>query len=57
MDSSSKTTSPADFVGHEYVMAVPMPRYRFGYRSYMGDIVELQDGRLLMAYKATTHTG
>lgn len=41
----------------ERVHAVPMPRSHFGYRSSVGDIVELQDGRLLMAYRASTHTG
>lgn len=41
----------------ERTQAVPMPRYHFGYRSRLGDIVELRDGRLLMAYKASTHSG
>ena len=57
MDSSSKRSSsqiPADV---ERVWAVPMPRSHYGYRSRLGDIVELGDGRLLMAYKASTHSG
>ena len=40
----------------ERIEAVPLPRRHFGYRSWPGDIVELTDGRLLMAYKASTHT-
>ena len=38
-------------------LAVPLPVGQYGYRSWPGDIIELNDGRLLMAYKASTHTG
>ena len=38
-------------------LAVPLPVRQYGYRSWPGDIVELGDSRLLMAYKASTHTG
>ncbi len=34
------------------VIAVPLPRGQYGYRGSMGDIVELRDGVLLMAYTA-----
>lgn len=40
----------------ERVLAVPMPLNRYGYRSYVGDILEQQDGTLLMAYRASEHS-
>lgn len=36
----------------ERIHAVPMEKRQYGYRSWPGDIEELQDGRLLMAYKS-----
>ncbi|MFH1569191.1 MAG: sialidase family protein, partial [Gemmatimonadota bacterium] len=41
----------------ERCLAVPLPVRQYGYRSWPGDIVELADGRLLMAYKASSSTG
>jgi len=36
----------------ERIHAVPMEKRQYGYRGWPGDIVELGDGRLLMAYRS-----
>ena len=48
------TQSPT--LNFDRTLAVPMPYFHYGYRSRPGDIVELGDGRLLMAYKASEHS-
>ncbi len=57
MNPPSQSPAASAVLDVERVRAVPMPRSHFGYRSRLGDIVELQDGRLLMAYKASAHSG
>ncbi len=50
-DSARGTDSTDDLPLFEQIHAVPMAKGKYGYRSWPGDIVELKDGRLLMAYK------
>lgn len=46
-DKPDKSTVKPTF---EEVHAVPLPKTKFGYRGWMGDMIELKDGTLLMAY-------
>ena len=41
----------------EDMRAVPLPKRQYGYRGAMGDLVELKDGRLLLAYSVDNGIG